>query len=145
MERQILGIFESENHATFYEFLVRGSSEAESESSEEDRVKNPSDLDFIMGVFWGSTMSFFNILTEAEGFRDDDEEDGALVLILVVASCRGADIGSASFCNILHGWKFENSRSNISSIKSRCPKLFCYTKKIIGDSSGADPIRKKMV
>lgn len=115
-ERQILGILESENHATFYEFLVRGSSEAESESSEEDRVKNPSDLDFIMGVFWGSTTSFFNILTEAEGFRDDDEEDGALVLILVVASCRGADIGSASFCNILHGWKFENSRSNISSI-----------------------------
>ena len=73
-------------------------------------MKNPSDWDFIMGVFLtSSSPSFFNILTEAEGFRDDDVDEGALLVVVavVVASTGVVVVSGTSFCSILH-WKFEN-------------------------------------
>ena len=80
---------------------MSGSSEA-SDSEDEDRVKNPSEWDFITGVFLTSSFSsFFNILTEAEGFRDDDVDEGIVVVASTVV------VSGTSFCSILH-WKFEN-------------------------------------
>ncbi len=63
-----------------------------------------------MGVFLtSSSPSFFNILTEAEGFRDDDVDEGALLVVVavVVASTVVVVVSGTSFCSILH-WKFEN-------------------------------------
>ena len=65
-------------------------------------MKNPSEWDFITGVFLTSSFSsFFNILTEAEGFRDDDVDEGIVVVASTVV------VSGTSFCSILH-WKFEN-------------------------------------
>ena len=80
---------------------MSGSSEA-SDSEDGDRVKNPSEWDFITGVFLTSSFSsFFNILTEAEGFRDDDVDEGIVVVASTVV------VSGTSFCSILH-WRFEN-------------------------------------
>lgn len=59
-----------------------------------------------MGVFLtSSSPSFFNILTEAEGFRDDDVDEGALLVVVVavvVASTVVVVVSGTSFCSILH-------------------------------------------